>query len=132
MKNVFKNPPVKTIDEYLDALPEPTRVTLEKVRKTIKTVAPKAIEQISYQIPTFKDSYMLVGFAAFKEHCGFYVMSTATMDKFKEELKAYDTATATIRFTSDKPLPAALIKRIVKERMAENEERSRMKKSKQT
>lgn len=129
MKSAFKNPPVTTIDEYLAALPKPTRDTLQKLRQTIRSVAPKAEEVISYQIPSFKDSYMLVGFAAFKDHCGFYLMSTAAMRKFQEELKGYDTATATIRFPADKPLPAALVKRIVKERMAENEER-RLKKAK--
>lgn len=109
------------VDEYLAAVPEDARATLEKLRKTIKTAAPKATEAISYQIPTYKYHGPLVAFAAFKNHCGFYVMSPAVMDAFKDELTPYDTAKATIRFPVDKPLPATLVRKLIKARIKENE-----------
>ena len=113
----------KDIDEYLAAVPVEARNTLEKIRSAIKAAAPKAVERISYQIPTFDYLGPLVGFAAFKKHCSFYVMSYKVMDIFKEELKPYDKATATIRFPADKPLPLSLVEDIVKARVEENEAR---------
>lgn len=110
----------KTVDDYLAALPEESRATLEKIRKTIKTVAPKATEVISYQIPMYKQHGMLVGFAAFKGHCSFFPGSKALVT-YQDELKAYETSKGTIRFPIGKPLPAALVKKIVKTRIAENE-----------
>ena len=109
------------MDDYLAAVPEEARVTLEKLRKTIKAVAPQAIEVISYQVPTYKLHGSLVGFWATKNHCAFCVMSTSVMDAHEDELKPYDTAKATIRFPAGKPLPAALVKRLVKARIEENE-----------
>lgn len=119
----MKNSTAKTIDEYLDALPEKEMIALHRLRKIIKSMVPMAEEIISYQIPVFKYHYSLVGFAAFKNHCSFFVMSKEVMKKFKEDLKSYRTATGTIHFTAEKPLPATLIKRIVKARMKENEAR---------
>jgi len=113
--------PARTVDDYLAALPEEARATLEKLRKTIKAAAPKADEVISYQIPTYKYHGPLVAFAAFKNHCSFYVMSSSFLDAHKDELKAYDTAKGTIRFPIGKPLPAALVKKLVKARMEDNE-----------
>jgi uncharacterized protein YdhG (YjbR/CyaY superfamily) len=113
--------PAKDIDEYLAALPEQTKNTLEKLRTLIKNIAPQAIEKISYQVPTFYYLGPLVGFAAFKNHCSFFVMSHKVMDMFKEELKPYDKSTATVRFSADKPLPESLVANIVKARIAENE-----------
>ena len=110
----------KDIDTYLDALPEEARATLEKIRKIIKATAPAAVEGISYQIPTYKYHGMLVSFAAFPNHCGFYV-GTYIMEEFKDELKPYDTGKGTIRFPVNKPLPATLVRKIVKARMAQNE-----------
>ena len=111
------------IDDYLDKVPERERATLEDLRKTIRAAAPEATETISYQIPTFKHHGSLVGFAAFKNHCGFYIMSTSLMNVLEEELSPYDTAKSTIRFPADNPLPAALVKKIVKARIKENESR---------
>ena len=111
------------MDDYLAAVPEEARVTLEKLRKTIKAVAPQAIEVISYRVPTYKLHGSLVGFWATKNHCAFCVMSTSVMDAHEDELKPYDTAKATIRFPAGKPLPAALVKRLVKARIEENEAR---------
>jgi uncharacterized protein YdhG (YjbR/CyaY superfamily) len=102
-------------------VPEPARNTLEKVRHTIQLAAPDAVECISYQIPTFKWNGVLVAFAAHKNHCGFYVMSPEVMQQFDNLLIGYETATATIRFSLSKPLPANLIKKIVRARMKENE-----------
>ena len=115
-----------TIDEYLASVPEPARSTLEKVRATIRAAAPpEATESISYRIPMFKYKGVLVGFAAFANHCGLYVTSPSVMQKFAPELGKYETSKGTIRFPVDKPLPATLIRKLVKARIAENESRKR-------
>jgi uncharacterized protein YdhG (YjbR/CyaY superfamily) len=123
MRGKDSDAPVRTIDEYLATVSETDRIALEKLRQTIRSAAPKAEEIISYQIPAFRDDYLLVGFAAFKKHLGFYLMSKSVMKEFKEELKAYETAAGTVRFTADKPLPATLVKKLVKARILENKER---------
>jgi len=114
-------PLANTIDGYLAAVPPDASAALAKLRQTIKSVAPDAAECISYQIPSFNHCGLLVGFAAFKNHCSFFVMSTALMRAMKDELKSYDTAKATIHFDVAKPLPSALVKKIVKARLKENE-----------
>jgi uncharacterized protein YdhG (YjbR/CyaY superfamily) len=110
----------KTIDEYLAALSDDKRVALEKLRKTIRAAAPKAEECISYQLPAFRQNGMLVGFGATARHCAFYLMSSSTVETHKDELKDYDTSKGTIRFQADKPLPVALVRKLVKARIAEN------------
>lgn len=110
-----------SVDVYLSNAPEEARATLIKLRKMILAAAPNATEGISYQIPTFKYKGPLVAFAAFPTHCSFYVMSPAVMNMYKDELKSYDTAKGTIRFPTNKPLPAALVKKLVKARIEENE-----------
>jgi uncharacterized protein YdhG (YjbR/CyaY superfamily) len=115
----------RDIDEYLAGVPEPARSTLEKVRAAIRSAVPAAEETISYRMPVFKYKGPLVGFAAFPNHCGFYVMSSTLLKGFKTELEGFETATGTIRFPVDKPLPAALIRKIVKARVAENEKRKK-------
>ena len=110
----------RTIDEYLAALSDEKRATLEKLRKTIRAVAPKAEECISYQICAFRQNGMLVGFGATANHCAFYLMSSSTVEAHKDELKGYDTSKGTIRFQANKPLPAALVRKLVKARIAEN------------
>jgi uncharacterized protein YdhG (YjbR/CyaY superfamily) len=111
----------KDVDKYLAKVPEPGRSTLKKVRATIRSVVPPdATECISYGIPAFKHNGMLVFYAAFKEHCSFFPGSGRTIALFKEELKSYYTSKGTLRFPLDKPLPLALIKKIVKARLAEN------------
>ncbi len=109
-----------TIDEYLAALSDEKRVALEKLRKTIRTAAPTAEECISYGIPAFRLHGMLVGFGAAAKHCAFYLMSSSTIAEHSEELSRYDTSKGTIRFAADKPLPAALVRKLVKARMSEN------------
>lgn len=111
----------KTVDEYLERVPEPSRTTLNKVRKVIRSVAPpEATEGISYGIPTFKYKGMLASFAAFSDHCSLFPGAGPTIE-FKNELKNFQTSKGTIRFAPDKPLPAALLKKLVKARITENE-----------
>jgi uncharacterized protein YdhG (YjbR/CyaY superfamily) len=110
----------KTIDEYLAALSDDKRAALEKLRKTIRAAAPKAEECVSYQIPAYRQNGMLVGFGATAKHCAFYLMSSSTVEAHKDELKDYDTSKGTIRFQADNPLPAALVRKLVKARIAEN------------
>ena len=113
----------KTVDEYLDAIPEPAQSTLRHVRKVIQSVVPKeTTEVISYGIPMFKINGMLVGYAAFKNHCSLFPTGSGVLDQFAKELEGYRTSKGTIQFPSDKPLPDALIKKIVKARVAENKE----------
>src|SRR2546422_8388392 len=122
MKKVKAGTTPKTVDEYLAAVPKEARATLEKLRKTIKAAAPRATEVISYQMPMYKHHGMVIGFAAFKDHCSLFPGS-AVMDAHKEELKRYDTSKGTIRFPAHKPLPAALMRKLVKARIAENKAR---------
>ena len=110
----------QTIDEYLASVSEDQRAALEKLRKTIKSVAPTAEECISYQICAFRQNGMLVGFGATAKHCAFYLMSASTVAAFQDDLKDYDTSKGTIRFQPDKPLPTALVRKLVKARIAEN------------
>lgn len=113
----------KDIDDYLATVSKESRAALEKLRKTIRSAALKATEGISYQVPTYKFLGPLVSFGAAKNHCSFYVMSPATMEAHKDELESYDTSKGTIRFPPDKPLPAALVSKLVRARIAENEAR---------
>jgi uncharacterized protein YdhG (YjbR/CyaY superfamily) len=112
----------KNIDEYLAGVPEPARGTLEKVRAAIRSTVPaETTEAISYRIPTFRYKGGLVAFAAFSKHCSLFPMSLAVMDMFKNDLKKFHPSKGTIHFPLDKPLPAALVKKIVKARIAEKE-----------
>jgi uncharacterized protein YdhG (YjbR/CyaY superfamily) len=110
-----------SVAAYLRAVPPAPRAALQKLRKTIKAAAPKATEGISYGIPMFKHHGMLVGYAAFKGHCSFF--PGTALNAFKRELASYETSKGTIRFTVDKPLPAALVRKLVKARVAQNEAR---------
>jgi len=103
MIKVSKNKTSNDVDKYLASVPKQARASLEKLRKGIKATAPKAEEVISYRIPIYKYNGMLVGFAAFKNHCSFMVMSPPLMNEMKEELKKYSTTTGTIHFPFDKP-----------------------------
>jgi len=120
----------KDIDEYLASVPEPARTTLSKVRAAIRAAVPReATEAITYRMPTFKYKGALLAFGAFKNHCSLFPMSLAVVAAFKKELKNFPTSKGTIHFPLDKPLPAALLKKIVKARIAQNEERKRSKAS---
>lgn len=123
-----KSAPPKDVEAYLATVPPEARRMLKQLRKTIMAAAPKAVEGISYGVPGYKyNGRPLVYFGAAKKHCGFYVENGSFNEAYKEELKAYDTSKGTIRFPLDKPLPIALVKKIVKARMAENEAREQTK-----
>jgi uncharacterized protein YdhG (YjbR/CyaY superfamily) len=116
----------KNIDEYLAALSDDKRAALEKLRKTIRAAVPKAEEGISYGLAAFRlAGKPLVGFGAAANHCAFYPMSSTTVNAHQGDLEAYDTSKGAIRFQADKPLPVALVRKLVKARIAENERRSR-------
>ena len=116
----------KNVDEYLAGVPEPARSTLHEIRAAIRSAAPpEATEVISYRIPMFKYKGMLMGFAAFSKHCSLFPGSLSALKELKNELKDFQTAKGTIRFPVDKPPSAALVKKLVKARIAENERRSR-------
>jgi uncharacterized protein YdhG (YjbR/CyaY superfamily) len=121
-KTDAKSAPAKNVDAYLAGVPKEARATLAKLRKTIKAAAPLAAEVISYGMPMYKHHGMVIGFAAFKDHCSIFPGS-AVMEAHKDELQRYDTSKGTIRFPANKPLPAALVKKLVKARIAENEAR---------
>jgi len=112
-----------TVDEYI-ALAEPkAKKALKDIRKTIKSAAPKAEEVISYQIPGYKYHGMLVFFAAWKNHISLYPAPWSA-DSLKKEMSVYEGSKGTIKFPIDKPMPLALIKKMVKYRMKQNEERA--------
>jgi uncharacterized protein YdhG (YjbR/CyaY superfamily) len=113
-------PDPKAVDAYLADVPEPVRTTLNKVRAAIRSVVPaEATEAISYGIPSFKHKGSLVWYAAFSNHCSLFPGSKAVLKMFENELEGYSTSKGTIQFTVDKPLPATLVKKIVKARLAE-------------
>src|SRR5260370_41438173 len=119
-----------SVDDYLALVPKPERIALEKLRKIIKAAAPDTTEVISYRIPVLKlQGHPLVGFGAAKKHRSFFTMSSSMIPKLARmrarELKGYNVSGATIHFTADKPLPAALVTKLVKERTAENEKRAK-------
>ncbi len=114
----------KDYDDYIAHVPEPARTTLNKIRAMIRSaVPPEATETISYGIPTFQYKGSLVAFAAFSRHCSFFPMSATLIAEF-DELQQYDTSKGTIRFPVDKPPSAALIKKLVKARVAQNERKA--------
>ena len=118
-----------SVDEYLARVPEPARGTLKKIRAMIRSVVPaEASEAISYGIPSFKYKGWLVGYAAFANHCSFF--PGALPRKFADELKRFPTSKGTIRFPVDKPLPAALVKKLVRARIAENKLKEQKKRKK--
>ncbi|HVK07270.1 MAG TPA: DUF1801 domain-containing protein [Gemmataceae bacterium] len=111
----------KTIDEYLAAVAPDQRAALQKLRKTIRAAAPGAEEYIGYGLAAFRlDGKPLVAFGATAKHCAFYPMSGTTIEAHQADLAGYDTSKGTIRFAAAKPLPAALVRKLVKARIAEN------------
>ena len=104
-------------------MPPDKRALLQKLRRTIRAAAPEAQEVISYGMPAFRLHGMLVYYAAFKSHCSFFVGSVTTLRKFSEELEPFAAGKGTVHFTPQRPLPSALVKRIVKARVLENEAR---------
>jgi len=114
----------KTVHEYLAAVPEPARSTLKKVRAAISSAAPaEATEVISYGMPMFKYKGMLMGYAAYRKHCSLFLATSSLLKKFNNDLSRYQTSKGTIRFPTDKPLPASLVKKIVIARVAQNDQK---------
>lgn len=110
----------KNFDEYLATIPEPARPALIKMREAIRSVVPAAAtETISYKIPAFQDNGILVWFAGFSRHCSLFPKSSI-IESFKNELTGFTVSKGTIQFPLDKPLPLALIKKIVKARVAQH------------
>lgn len=115
----------KDVNGYLARVPEPARSTLSKMRAAIRSaVAAEATETISYGIPAFKHKAVLVWYAAFSNHCSFFP-TAAVIEAFKDELKGFAISKGTIHFPTDKPLPAALVKKMVKARVAQIENKDR-------
>jgi len=112
------------ITAHLAKFPKAQGAALGKLRKLIKEIVPAAVEGFSYGMPAFKYlGHPLVAYDAFKKHCSFFPMSPAIQASFTKELKPYNTSKGTIQFLPEKPLPASLVKRIVKARVMEIEER---------
>ena len=115
----------KTVDEYLAGVNADHRDALQQLRETIHTVAPKAEECISYGIPAFHlNGRSLVFFGAWANHCAFYPGSSNTLKNFRNELRNFQTSKGTLRFSPDKPMPVALVKKLLKARIAENNARA--------
>jgi uncharacterized protein YdhG (YjbR/CyaY superfamily) len=111
----------KNVDEYLAAVPEPARSALNKIRAAIRSVVPpEATETLSWRMPAFKHKRTLVWYAAFSNHCSLFP-TAAVIDAFKDELKGFSTTKGTIHFPTDKPVPVALIKKLVKARVTQSE-----------
>lgn len=109
-----------TIDGFLAAVTPDKRAALQKLRRTIRAAAPQAEECISYRLPAFRlNGKPLVAFGATGRHCAFYLMSNTTVADHRNALRGYDISTGTVRFQPDKPLPAALVRKLVKARIAE-------------
>ena len=129
MDSAKKKP--KTIDEYLANVKPDHRKALQKLRQTIQAAVPNVEECISYGIPAFcLNRRLLVFFGAWANHCAFYPGSAATLKNFRNELKNFQTSKGTIRFSPDKPLPVALVKKLVKTRITENNDRANKKRKK--
>jgi len=114
-----------TVEEYLAQVPEPGHSTLNKVRAAIRSAAPReATEVISYGMPGFKHKKMLVWYAAFSDHCSLFP-TPSIIKAFEDQLKNYHVSKGTIQFPVDKPPPAALIKKMVKARVADLESKKK-------
>ncbi len=115
----------RSVDEYLASVPEPARSTLGKIRAAIKSAAPpEAVETISYRMPAIRYKGVLVWYAAFANHCSLFP-TASVVEAFKHELKDFSTSRGTIQFPTDKSLPTALVKKIVKARVAQIEAKKR-------
>lgn len=116
------------VDAYLAKVPEPARSTLENVRAIIRSAVPKATTEIlSYGIPTFRyKERNVVAYAAFKNHCSLFPLQASLIDEMKDELNSYRTSKGTLQFPLDEPLPAKLLRKMVKARLAENDIRDRV------
>lgn len=116
-KPAAKRIAAKTVDDYFAAIPQPARRALGQIRQALRSVVPReATEIISYKIPAFKHKKIIVWYAAFAEHCSLFP-TNAVIEEFKDELKDFSTSKGTIQFPLNKPMPIALIKKLVKARI---------------
>ena len=127
----MNTPKAKNIDEYIAAFPPEIQVMLEELRGIIKKAAPEARETISYQMPAFSFHGILVYFAAYKNHIGFYPTGSG-IEHFQKEVSAYEGSKGTVRFPLDRPIPLDLISKIVKFRVNENLEKVEFKKARKS
>jgi len=118
----------ETVDQYIAAFPADVKTRMQQIRKTIKAAAPKADELISYQMPGYKYFGMLVYFAAFKNHIGFYPGAGGILEFYKK-LSSFKSAKGSVQFPHDRPIPYDIISKIVKFRVKQNEEKFSLKKS---
>jgi uncharacterized protein YdhG (YjbR/CyaY superfamily) len=123
-------PTPSTADEYIAQQPAIFRPMLEELRRIILTTVPQATESISYQLPCYKYHYMLVGIGTNKKYCSFYTMSPGLVKSMQDDLKGVKVSGSTLHFVLDEPLPVELIKKIIAERMIQNEMLALSKKSK--
>lgn len=119
--------PVNNIDDYISGFSVDVQVILQQIRTTIKQAVPDSEETISYAMPAFKYHGILVYFAAFKNHIGFYALPSGN-EAFKDELRQYKTGKGSIQFPLNEPIPFDLITRLVKRRANENLQKIKMKK----
>jgi uncharacterized protein YdhG (YjbR/CyaY superfamily) len=118
-KNAKTSSPAPDVDAYIRVAPKESRAKLLQLRRIVKATAPGAKEGISYRIPYYDYSGALVWFAAFKHHIGIF-LRPPVIQEHRHELKEYETTKSAVHFPMDKPLPAALIKKLIKARMAKN------------
>jgi len=120
----MRSVPAKNVDDYIAAQDQDKKERLVRIRSIIRSQVPDAEETISYMIPTYKYHGMLVGFGANKLGTSFYAMSNTILSSYSEELKNFKCEISTVHFPLNKPLPVALIKKIIKERIRQNTERA--------
>ena len=118
----------ETVDQYIAAFPADVKKRMQQLRKTIKAGAPNADELISYQMPGYKYFGMLVYFAGYKNHIGFYPGAGGLLEFYKE-LSSFKSAKGSVQFPHDRPIPYDMISKIVKFRVKQNEEKFSLKKS---
>jgi len=125
-----KKAPPKNVDDYLKSFKGQQKETLDKLRRAIRTAAPKAEEVISYGIPAYRQNGMIAFFVGFKNHCSYFPGSYAVMKQFEDELKSYHVPKGTIQFPIDRPLSSSLIKKLVLAKIKENDRKQQAKENK--
>jgi uncharacterized protein YdhG (YjbR/CyaY superfamily) len=127
---VSRDQGLKAVDKYLAAVPEPARSTLKKLRALLRAAAPReATEALGYGMPTFRyDNAGLAGYAAFVKHCSYFPMSSAVIEKLRDELRPFETSKGGFRFPLHQPPPATLVKKLVVSRLADIQRKNARKK----
>ena len=122
MPKANKAQPSQEVDAYIASFPKPVQAALEQLRQWIQKLAPEAQEQISYKIACFKHKGVLVGLGAMENHCSFYLCHATILNSFKAELKGFKYSGGTIHFSPERPIPFSLVKKLVLQRIKQNEE----------